>query len=65
MTAQHTPGPWVEYNPLTAAYDTKDGTHVAAEIAENMECFADAFNIAAIRANQRAAIQKATHKEQA
>jgi hypothetical protein len=45
---------WVTYNPLTATYDTPDGTSVAAELVDNVQCLADVLHIAAIRAKQRA-----------
>ena len=57
---QHTPGPWVQYNAMNAAYETPDGTKVAAELADNVACIADVLQIAAIREAQRAAIAKAT-----
>ena len=44
---------WVTYNPLTATYDTPDGTAVAAELVESVQCMADLLNIAQIRAEQR------------
>jgi hypothetical protein len=46
--------PWVTYNPLTNTYDTPDGTSVAAELVDNVQCLADMLNIAQIRAKQRA-----------
>lgn len=62
MSAQHTPGPWVRFNSNTAVYETPDGTAVAAELVDNVQCFADLLNIARIRDEQRAAaaIAKAT-----
>jgi hypothetical protein len=45
---------WVTHNPLTATYDTPDGTSVAAELIDNVQCLADVLRIAAIRAKQRA-----------
>ena len=45
---------WVTYNPLTATYDTPDGTSVAAELVGNAQCLADVLHIAQIRAKQRA-----------
>ena len=45
---------WVTYNPLTATYDTPDGTSVAAELVDNVQCLADVLHIAHIRAKQRA-----------
>ena len=47
--------PWVAYNPITGTYDTRDGTHVASELADNAQCVADVLHIANIRAAQRAA----------
>ena len=47
--------PWVRYNPRTATYDTPDGTAVAAELVENVQCLADVFHIATTREKQRAA----------
>lgn len=46
---------WVTYNPLTNTYDTQDGTSVAAELVDNVQCLADVLRIAQIRARQRAA----------
>ena len=46
---------WVTYNPLTNTYDTQDGTSVAAELVDNVQCLADVLHIAQIRASQRAA----------
>jgi len=48
------PREWVAYNPLTATYDTPDGTSVAAELVGNVQCLADVLHIAVIRAKQRA-----------
>lgn len=45
---------WIRFNPLTQTYDTRDGTHVAAELVENVQCLADALCVAAIREEQRA-----------
>ena len=45
---------WVKYNPRTATYDTPDGTSVAAELVDNVQCLSDVLHIAQIRANQRA-----------
>jgi hypothetical protein len=45
---------WVKYSPLTATYDTPDGTSVPAEIADNAQCLADVLRIAQIRSKQRA-----------
>lgn len=40
---------WVTYNPLTNTYDTQDGTNVAAELVDNVQCLADVLRIAQIR----------------
>ncbi len=53
------PDQWVRYNPMTATYDTPDGTSIPAELYENVSCLADVLHIAAIRAKQRAAIAEA------
>lgn len=47
--------PWVQFNPLTHAYETRDGTTVGAELADNVECLVDVLHIATIREQQRAA----------
>lgn len=60
MNAQHTPGPWVRFNPATQTYDTPDGTRVAVELVDSVVCLADVLRIACIREDQRAAIAKAT-----
>lgn len=44
---------WVTYNPATATYDTPDGTSVAAELVDNVQCLADVLQIATIRDKQR------------
>ncbi len=44
---------WVKYNPLTATYDTPDGTKVAQELADSAECLADVLHIANVREKQR------------
>jgi hypothetical protein len=46
------------YNPLTATYDTKDGTSVAAELVDNVECLADVLHISSIRSTQRQATKE-------
>ena len=51
------PPQWVVFNHLTQAYDTPDGTHVAAEVVDSASCVADVFNIAAIRDKQRKAMK--------
>lgn len=55
MSAKHTPGPWVRFNPLTQTYDTPDGTAVACELVDNAQTLADVLQIASIREKQRAA----------
>lgn len=44
---------WVEYNPNTSTYDTKDGTKVAAELVDSVQCLADVFYICSLREEQR------------
>lgn len=44
---------WVKFNPLTQAYETPDGTAVAAELADNVHSLADVLAICAIRERQR------------
>jgi len=44
---------WVRYNPTTNTYDTKDGTRVASEVVESVQCLADVLRIATIREKQR------------
>ena len=46
---------WVTYNPRTNTYDTLDGTSVAAELVDSVQCLADVLHIAQIRARQRSA----------
>jgi hypothetical protein len=46
-------GEWVKYNPETLMYETGDGTKVAAEIVESVQCLADILVIAQIRERQR------------
>jgi hypothetical protein len=46
---------WVRYNHLTNTYDTPDGTAVAAELVDSVQCLADVFYISSIREQQRAA----------
>ena len=48
---------WVQYNDMTATYDTGDGTKVPKELADSAQCFWDAINIADIREKQRAAMK--------
>ena len=59
MSAQHAPVAWVHHNPSTDTYDTPDGTKVAAELCDSVECLADILHIAIVREDQRA-IAKAT-----
>lgn len=42
-----------KFNHLTQTYDTQDGTKVAAELVENVQCLADVFVITNIRQDQR------------
>lgn len=49
---------WVQFNPMTMTYDTKDGTKVAAELFCGPESLAGYLYIAQIRAEQRAARAK-------
>lgn len=44
---------WIQYNPATMTYDTRDGTKVAAEIVDDVQCLADVLRIATIREKQR------------
>ena len=44
---------WSKYNHETATYDTPDGTSVAAELVDGVQCLADVFYIASIREQQR------------
>lgn len=48
---------WVKFNPLTATYDTPDGTKVPEELADNAQSIADLLHTADVRAQQRAAIK--------
>lgn len=45
---------WVRFNPLTYSYDTPDGTHIPAELADSVQCLADVVRIAQLRDQQRA-----------
>ena len=49
----------VRFNPQTATYDTSDGTKVAAELVDGVDCLADVLRIASIREEQRAAFAEA------
>lgn len=55
---QNTQDQWVKYNPLTATYDTPDGTKVAQELADSAECWADVLHIANVREKQRNSKQR-------
>ncbi len=48
------PRPWVQFDPLTQTYGTRDGTKVAGELVNGVECLADVIHIAALRDQQRA-----------
>ena len=61
MTAEHRG--WVKFNPMTMTYDTPDGTHVAAELAESVQCLADVLQIAAVREAQREDAARTPAKE--
>jgi hypothetical protein len=50
--------PWVVFNNCTQTYDTRDGTKVAAELVDNVQCLADVLRISLIREDQRAALKK-------
>ena len=54
--AQPEPGPWVQYNHLTATYDTPDGTKVPEELADNAQRLLDFWHIASIRETQRSTL---------
>ena len=58
-TASNSERPWVKYNPLTATYDTPDGTKIAQEVADNVSSLADVLHVANIREGQRATQQEA------
>lgn len=45
--------PWLTFDPLTRTYKTGDGTQVAEELTDNVQCFADILHIANIREEQR------------
>lgn len=53
--------PWVVFNTCTQTYDTRDGTIVAAELVESIQCLADILNISLIREKQREAINGSGH----
>lgn len=42
-----------KFNPLTHTYDTPDGTKVASELGDNVQCLADVLHMSAIREKQR------------
>ncbi|MCD9087392.1 hypothetical protein LR961_11550 [Stenotrophomonas sp. SY1] len=44
---------WETYNPITHCIETPDGTVVAAEIIDSIECLADLFYVMQIRSEQR------------
>jgi len=48
---------------MTMTYDTPDGTHVAAELAESVQCLADVLQIAAVREAQREDAARTPAKE--
>jgi hypothetical protein len=50
---QNTQDQRVKYNPLTATYDTPDGTKVAQELVDNAKYFADFLHVANVREKQR------------
>ncbi len=54
----------VEYNPLTASFDTSDGTSVAAEVVYSADSASGVFRIAQIREQQRAAMRLADEPSQ-
>lgn len=47
--------PWVQFNHLTQTVETRDGTAVAVEVTDSVQCIADVLNIANVREQQRAA----------
>lgn len=53
MSVKRTERGWVTYNPLTATYDTPDGTSVASELVDNAQSMGDVLYIVGIRAAQR------------
>lgn len=44
---------WIQYNPLTDTYDTRDRTKVSAMLVDGASTFADIINIADLREKQR------------
>lgn len=54
MNTQHAPE-WVQFNHLTQSVESRDGTAVAVEVTDNVQCFADVMHIAGVREQQRAA----------
>lgn len=55
--------PWIQFDPLTHSYKSKDGTHVAAELVDNAQSMVDVLHIASIRDLQRSniATRSASH----
>lgn len=52
------PADWVQFDPLTHTYTTGDGTRIAAELVDNVQCVADVLHISLIREKQRDVIRK-------
>jgi hypothetical protein len=50
---------WVQFDPFTETYVTGDGTRVASELADNVQCLVDVLHVAGIREAQRAEMRKA------
>ncbi len=46
-------GQWTAFNPLTQMVETVDGTEIAMELTDNVECLADVLHIAKLRDDQR------------
>lgn len=44
---------WVTFNPLKQVYETCDGTAVAAELVDTVNCLADIITVCHIRETQR------------
>lgn len=49
---------WVRYDTQNHVYRTKDGTAVAGELIENVQCLAHVLHICQIRDRQRKAMTK-------
>jgi hypothetical protein len=47
---------WIQFNYMTHCYESKDGTVVASELVDNVECLADVLYIAKIKESQRTAM---------